>query len=416
MTKWFSDICYAARNILRNRLLSIFTIVVATVSAVFLNVVLQLADTVYGDNPPFTNADRSVSIYTSDFKKKDGRYVKGIKAKSIRGFTKKVRNLENSSVSNTESVMVLAEANVIPTYASFVSGQYWEINDFSFIEGRPFTEDEAFDAAKVAVVTESFARHSFGKGPAAGREIEVQGIKYEIIGVVEDYSSFSVSNKHPEVWLTCSNTKFLPSGDPYYVLDLMFTEDVTEEELKQDLLAALKDFYRVRKVDLDLETEDILTVKEARIAMFGDIGGLFIGIGVIIVLLLLIPVANIVSLNESGIQGRMPELAVRRALGATKGDIVRLLMTENLLLVMAGTVIGIALTGPAVGLAESLFFRAGGIEATILADNVSAICIVAVFIYAIVFSALSTGIPAWLSVRKCTATLMKGGDYVQEHD
>lgn len=416
MTKFFSDIGYAARNILRNRMLSVFTIAIAAVSAIFLNAVVQMAVTVYGDNPPFTNADRTVSIYTSDFKRKDGRYVNGIKAQSIRGFTKKVRNLENSCVSNTESVMVLAEANVIPTIASFVSGQYWEMNDFSFKEGRGFTEDESSDAVKVAVVTEGFARRSFGKGPATGRNIEVQGIEYEIIGVVKDYSSFSNSHKHPDVWLTCSNTKFLPSGDPYYVLDLMFRENVPEEEFKQDLLMALKDFYRVRKVDLDLDIEDILTVKESRMAMFGDEGGLFIGLGSIIVLLLLIPVANIVSINENGIQGRMPELAVRRALGATKGDIVRLLMTENLLLVMAGTITGIVATGPAMSLAEALFFRAGDTEATILSGTVPAIGIVAVFIYAILFSALSTGIPAWLSVRKCTATLMKGGEYVQEHD
>lgn len=400
---------------MRNRLLSLFTILVTAVSGVFLNAVLQLADIVYGDNPPFTNADRTVSIYTDDFKNKDGRYVDGILAQYIGGFTKAVRNLENSSVSNTESVLALAGENVFPVTASFVSGQYWEMNDFTFIEGRGFTEDEAFDATKVAVVTEGFARRSFGKSPATGRKIEVQGIEYEILGVVKDYSSFSAFNGHPEVWLTCSNTKFLPSGSPYYVLDLMFGEDVPEEAFKQDLQTALKDFYRARKVDLDLEIEDILTVKEERISMFGSNGGLFIGLGVIIVLLLLIPVANIVSLNESGIQGRMPELAVRRALGATKWDIVRLLMTENLLLVMAGAAIGVAVTAPVIGLAERLFFSRGGAEATIMADSVSVMGIMAVFIYAVIFSVLSTGIPAWQSLRECTATLIKGGDYVQEH-
>ena len=411
MVRIWSDIGHAFRSICRNKLLSAFTLTVAIVSAIFLNVVLQLTDIVYGNNPPFINADRTVSFLSSDFMDKEGRYVEGIKARYIRGFKKKLSLAENLCVSNSESVMILAGDNVIPTQANFVSGQYWNMNAFDFVEGRGFTEDEASDAAKVSVITEGLARRCFGKSSYTGRKIEIQGIEYEIIGVVADYSSFAISGERPDVWLTNANTKFLPSGDPYYTIDIQFREGVPKAEFKQDLYTALKGFYRDRNIDIDLELEDIKTVKESRMAVFGDGGGVFIGLGVIILLLLLIPVVNIVSLNESGIQGRISELAVRRAVGATRVDIVRLIMTENLLVVMTGVIIGLAITHPVVGVVEKLFFGGGGADATILAGPVPMINILFIFIYAILFSTLSTGIPVWLSTRECIASVMKGGGH-----
>lgn len=413
MSKLRSDIAYAFRSIRQNRLLSAFTFVIAAVTAILLNVVLQMAEIVYGDNPPFLNAGRTVSFLSSDFKDKDGRYVDGITAGYIPGFIKRIHNLEKVCVSNTESVMVLSGDNVVPAYASFVSGQYWDMNDFDFTEGRGFTEDESSEAARTAVVTDEFAERIIGKGTAAGREIKVQGIDYEIIGVVKNYSSFATAKEHTDVWLTNGNTKFLPSGDPYYVLDIQFREEVPEAEFRRDLYMALKGFYDDRNIDLDLEEEDIKTVKEKRMEVFGDSGGAFIGLGIIIVLLLLIPVVNIVSLNESGIQGRMSELSVRRAIGATRADIVRLVMSENLLIVFAGTATGLFLTRAVVGAVEKVFLESGGMEVTVLAGPVDMMTVIAVFLYAIFFSVLSTGIPVLLSMKKCIAALMKGGDYVR---
>ena len=59
-------------------------------TCIFLNAVLQMADTVYGDNPPFSNADRIISLVTDEFKDTDGRYVDGIYAQYIPGFSSHV--------------------------------------------------------------------------------------------------------------------------------------------------------------------------------------------------------------------------------------------------------------------------------------------------------------------------------------
>ncbi len=410
MRKLLSDIVFAWGSIGRNRLHSVFTVLVSMFTCIFLNAVLQMADTVYGDNPPFSNADRIISLVTDEFKDTDGRYVDGIYAQYIPGFSRMLRSSGALGVSETESVLVAAGDNVYPSYAGFVSGHYWGMNDFEFVEGRSFTEDEGGDGVRIAVVTDEAAEKYFGKGSALGKELEVQGITYEVIGVVRNYSSLATVKRHIDVWLTSANTKFLPSGIPVYNLDILARDNVSKEEFRQDILLALKNFYRQRNVDLDLTESDLLTLKEQRIASFGDSGGLFIGLGVIIGLLLLIPAINIVTLNESGIYGRMQEFAVRRAMGATAGDIVKLVLTENSILVCIGFVMGFILTVPAMHLIERVFFNTGGMDVTILAGDISFVNMAAICAFAVVFSLISGGVPAWRAVRKSISLMLKGGD------
>lgn len=409
MGKIISDIVFAWGSISRNRMLSVFTVVVSFFTCVFLSTVLQIADTVYGDNPPFSNSDRIISLVTDEFKDVSGRSLDGIYAQYIPGFSKSIRSSEMLGISETESILVTDGTNIFPTNVGFVSGHYWKMNDFEFVEGRGFTIDEAGNADKKAVITDEMSRKLYGKGAAVGQQLEVQGISYKIIGVVKNYSNFSTCKSHIDVWLTSANTKFMPSGVPFFNLDILFPENVSKDEFKQDLLYSLKSFYEKQNASLDLETEDLKTLKEQRIAGFGDEGGLFIGLGVIIVLLLLIPAINIITLNESGIQSRMQEFAVRRAVGATRMDIVKLIITENMILVCIGFVIGVIFKGPVVKLAENLFFEVSGEGFTILSEPMSVMNGICILVFAIVFAVISGGVPAWLATRKSISLIMKGG-------
>ena len=129
-------------------MLSVFTVVVSFFTCVFLSTVLQIADTVYGDNPPFSNSDRIISLVTDEFKDVSGRSLDGIYAQYIPGFSKSIRSSEMLGISETESILVTDGTNIFPTNVGFVSGHYWKMNDFEFVEGRGFTIDEAGNADK----------------------------------------------------------------------------------------------------------------------------------------------------------------------------------------------------------------------------------------------------------------------------
>lgn len=400
----------AWNNILRNKLFSLFCIVVSALTCIFIYVILQITFMIRNDAPPFSNSGRTVS-FLDEFYDTNGRFLDGIPAPYISTFLKGLRNYEKSSISNYEFTSVFVNGKLIPTEVAFVDRNYFTINDFDFIEGRPFTQEETWDVAKLTVISEKMARRCFNKASVIGEKLEVQGNVYTIIGIVRDYSVFSTTKEIANIWLPYSTNKFMPSGETVYNIDILFPESVPAEEFKQDLLYALQTFYKNQGHELDLSVGQIKTLKEIRLERYGN-NGLYIGVGVIILLLLLIPAINIITLSESSTQNRIMELAVRRASGATKSSIFYLIMTENFILVGLGFILGLACTYPMVSWIESVFFRslADGTSTTLLTSSMSITNILIIIPLCIIFSFISGGIPAYLIARKNISYMLKGGN------
>lgn len=254
------------------------------------------------------------------------------------------------------------------------------------------------------------ARQCFNKTSVIGEKLEVQGNVYTVIGTVGDYSLFSTTKEIASIWLPYSVNTFMPSGETVYNIDILFPEGLPKEEFKQDLLFALQTFYKNRGHELDLSVDQIKTLKEIRLERYGN-NGLYVGVGMIIMLLLLIPAINIITLSESSTQNRIVELAVRRASGATKSSIFYLIMTENFILVGLGFLLGLLCTYPMVSWIESVFFRsmADGTSTTLLTGTMSITNILIIIPLCIIFSFISGGIPAYIIARKNISIMLKGG-------
>ena len=90
-------------------------------------------------------------------------------------------------------------------------GAFWRIFDFSFIDGKPYSDAEVKSGLPVAVITESVAvsRLLFGTShQVSGKEILVNDAVYRISGVVKDVSSMA-STAYAQIWVPASI-------DPYY--------------------------------------------------------------------------------------------------------------------------------------------------------------------------------------------------------
>ena len=409
MTKLVHYLTFAGNNICRNKLFSFFCIIVSALTCIFIYAILQMTSIINNDTSPFSNSDRTIS-FCDEFYDTQGRYLDGIPTPYLETFLKGLRNYESCAISNTEFTSVVIGDKMFPSSVAFVNSDYFILNDFEFTDGRAFTKEETWDVEKMAVITEKIARKYYGNISALGQELEIQGNHYKVIGVVKDYSVFSTVKEIASIWLPYSVNKFMPSGMTVYTIDVLFPKNVPKKEFKQDMLFALKAFYKNRGMDLDLSIDRLMTLKEQRLARYGN-NGLFVGVSIIIFLLLLIPAINIITLSESGIQNRISELAVRRACGATKGAILYMIMTESFILVGIGFIAGIALAHPIINLAESLFFRssADGTGATLLSGPIPIINVLVLICSGIIFSLISGGIPAYMAAKKNISLMLKGG-------
>ena len=130
--------------------------------------------------------------------------------------------------------------------------------------------------------------------------------------------------------------------EPYHYLAqsshyLVRTQPGQLDAVRHSSEQKLFEIHRARVLD------KIQSLTEARHEVYQDDRGLALILGVVCVILLGITAFGIVGLTSYWVAQRRRQIGIRRALGATRGAIVRYFQTENLMIAVTGAVVGIAL-------------------------------------------------------------------------
>lgn len=236
-----------------------------------------------------------------------------------------------------------------------VSGNYFRVLGVEPRLGRGFREDEDQVPGRDAVVVlgRNFWKHEFGSDPSVlGRKVRLDGADFTVIGVVpESFSGMGIF-VHPDFYVPLAMARVL-STDP----QKNFFEDRDDREL--NVMARLKAGATLKQArnELGVLAQDfaleypkvsrsrgaaVYTQFEARTRQ--DLNWKF---GVIFVILalavLLVACTNVAGLLLSRARARTREIAVRLAMGAGRFRLIRLLLTESLILASLGGLAGIAI-------------------------------------------------------------------------
>ena len=84
--------------------------------------------------------------------------------------------------------------------------EFWQILDFTFLEGGPYSRDDVEQARFVAVINATTRRRFFGPGAAVGQTIEAFDQRFRVVGVVEDVSEL---RRIPfgDIWVPYTTTR-----------------------------------------------------------------------------------------------------------------------------------------------------------------------------------------------------------------
>jgi putative ABC transport system permease protein len=209
--------------------------------------------------------------------------------------------------------------------------------------GRDFhAEDDVPGANRVAILSHSLWQTRYGADPnILGRDILLSGVKYSVIGVLP--ARFQFLDKDTKLWVTAAFTKeeLAQRGNHYLRVVGRLRPGVTLQQADADIAAITQRIAQEFPDEAGRLGSRVVPIREE---ITGDVRQPLLMLLIAVGFVLLIACSNLTNLQLSRAAAREREIAVRVALGSGRARIVRQLLTECMLLSLAGGLAGALLS------------------------------------------------------------------------
>jgi len=220
-----------------------------------------------------------------------------------------------------------------------VTEGYFRVYGAPIMYGRTFTPlEDSPHGGKVVVLSYGLWQRRFGGDPSVvGKAISLGNEPYTIVGVIgKDF----VAEPQADLWLPFQFEPASTDQNLFFEVTGLLRPGVTVAQANAGLLAATPEYHREFP---DTDWRGRFTVGPLRDSIIGDARNSLLMMLGAVGLVLVISCANVANLLLVRATVRKREFAIRSALGAGRARIVRQLLTESVLLSLAGGILGMAL-------------------------------------------------------------------------
>ena len=298
---------------------------------------------------------------------------------------------------------------------------FFQVYEFEFLEGRPFTHKEWVNSRKLAVITDKLARRIFGtKKHLVGKELRVASDTLTICGVVKAGSIVS-SMSYADLYTCCYSKDDLFDYWGFNSIQELIIVSHDEKQLRADINEMLNRL----NAELKASGEDWKYLPpETTLFPHWQLGlsdntfnvnyqpGDWVYILLLILMLLLVPTVNLSGIISGRMESRLAEMGVRKAFGAKKRELLFQIMAENIVLTFIGSVVGLLMAWgivswggiwmlDALGFSYNTAYFVDMNDFVATGEMLFAPVVFGIALFVCLFiNTLAAIVPAWLSLRK----------------
>ena len=273
-----------------------------------------------------------------------------------------------------------------------VSPGYFETMGIPLRRGRLLNEHDSADAPQATLISESLAKRQFPGQDAVGKRVHIGPLDrpwYTVVGIVGDVKQNSLAENQPDaVYLTSAQSWFADDARALVVRARGADAASLAPAVRKAIWSVDKDQPIVQVATM----ENLLAASgaERRFALI-----LFETFGVAALVLAAIGIYGVLS---GSVNERTHEIGIRCALGATRGDILVLVVRQGMTLAGLGVAIGLSAAAAASQALITLLFGVAPLDPLTYSSVVALLLSV---------SAIACWVPAWRAARVDPATTLR---------
>ena len=292
------------------------------------------------------------------------------------------------------------QAESVSVFRYAVSPGYFETLGIRLHDGRSFDDHDRAGTPLVAVISESLARHRFGSDSALGHRVRIgpfDTAPYTIVGVVKDVKQVSLAlNDADAVYVPASaaaatiRSRDGEFGDTVMSLVVRTRDDAPAPAaaVRHAIWSADKDQPVVRVARLSDLVAASASARRFALLLFEAFA----------LAALALAAAGIYGVLAGSVAERTHEIGVRAALGASRADILTLVVRQAMTLAGVGVAVGLAAASVSTRAITAMLFEVSALDPITYAGVVVLLTAVA---------AMASGVPAWRAVRVDPATTLR---------
>jgi putative ABC transport system permease protein len=359
METFWQDIRYGVRMLRKDAGFTAIALLTLALGIGANTAIFSILDAVLLKPLPFPEPDRLMAIWGTD--SKAGEAHRALSYPDFTDYRDQNRNLEALAAYTDGTFTLTGNAEPAQLHGGIVSASLLSVLRVAPAIGTGFTPEDDKPGARVVLLSHSMWKGRYGGDPAIiGRTIALNERRYTVIGVMPPSFQFPLDAEQVDLWTTMAIE--MVADQPEEALTAQrgahFLYGIARLKTGTTLAQANADAAAVsaglEKQYPDENSHLGLALQPAAEALVGNVRASLLMLFGAVGFLLLIACANVANLLLARGASREREMAVRGALGAGHARLVRQLLTESIILSLAGGGAGLVLAAWATRFLSSL--------------------------------------------------------------